>query len=671
MDLNPSPGADPGPLYTRRFWIACAIHFTGAMSFGMFLLFPLFVRALGGDELTIGLVLGAGLAVSVACRPAVGALLDRIGRRRVLFWSGVANTMSLPLFLLLDGIGPALYALAAFHLVVGGALFASYFTYVADLVPAARRVEGIAIFGIAGMAPNGIGPALGEIVIAQRGYAGLFWVATAFAALSTVLTTRAVERGPLPYHQSGTGARRDMLRLVLRGGLLPILVATLLFGAGINAAFYFVAPFTRDLGIERAAPFFAAYASATIFLRAFGRRLPDRVGAHPIAMPAFAVFACGLALLGLLPLPGVLVAAGIACGSGHGSLFPVLNGLAVTRTPPRFHGTVVSLYTAALDAGAVVGTPLCGAIAHVAGYRTMFLVMAGASLAGLALMVADRRRHAAALVLVAVALAAPARAAAWPALDSGPLADNSFLVEEAYNQEAGVVQHIVNARWGRTSRDWGLSFTQEWPVPDETHQLSFTVPYLFAGEPAAESGAGDVLLNYRWQALAEDGGRPAVAPRVSLVLPTGSARDGIGTGSAGVELLLPVSKRLGEHFSAHANAGTRIVPHALLGRGRATHLVSALGAASLIWEPWNAVNVLCELVALREEEVEDGRVVARTRVVADPGVRIGCNAPAGVQLVWGIGLPIGLSHDAEHFAVFLYFSAEHAVTAEARRQRRW
>src|SRR5207249_5078904 len=57
------PRVNPTPrLYTRTFWIACAIHFTGGMSMGMFLLLPLFIRALGGDKLTIGLVLGTGLA---------------------------------------------------------------------------------------------------------------------------------------------------------------------------------------------------------------------------------------------------------------------------------------------------------------------------------------------------------------------------------------------------------------------------------------------------------------------------------------------------------------------------------------------------------------------------------------------------------------------------------
>lgn len=50
--------------------------------------------------------------------------------------------------------------------------------------------------------------------------------------------------------------------------------------------------------------------------------------------------------------------------------------------------------------------------------------------------------------------------------------DNSFLLEEAYNQEAGVVQHIQSFMYLKKSKDWIYTFTQEWPVPKETHQLS-------------------------------------------------------------------------------------------------------------------------------------------------------------------------------------------------------
>ena len=54
----------------------------------------------------------------------------------------------------------------------------------------------------------------------------------------------------------------------------------------------------------------------------------------------------------------------------------MLNALAITRAPARLQGTVVSLHTAALDLGAVVGTPLCGFLAEWAGWRTMFGTMA-------------------------------------------------------------------------------------------------------------------------------------------------------------------------------------------------------------------------------------------------------------------------------------------------------
>ena len=153
------------------------------------------------------------------------------------------------------------------------------------------------------------------------------------------------------------------------------------------------------------------------------------------------------------------------------------------------------------------------------------------SLAGLGLMRSDRpagrARSSLPVVAALLALATLARAD-WPHLASGPLQDNSFLIEEAYNQERGVIQHILNAQYDRKTGDWFTTFTQEWPVPDEQNQLSFTVPYMW-GEA---TGVGDVLLNYRYQAFSEAGRRPAFAPRVSLILPTGSFRDELGTGSA-------------------------------------------------------------------------------------------------------------------------------------------
>lgn len=394
-DAPPADAAALPPLYTRDFWIACAVHFTGAMSLAMFVLVPLFVREVGGGEATIGLVLGVGTAASVALRPVVGLLLDRVGRRPVLLAAGLLNVLSYLPFLLVTQVGVWLYVWCTLHAVVWGALFAAYFTYAADLTPPSRRAEGIAVFGVAGMSANGIGPVLGETIIGDAGFPAFFLVASGFACVSLLLTP-LVPRRPRAVAATTTVAPvvlRDLGRAARHPGLPIVLVATVLLGVAINAAFFFVAPYTRDLGMARAGAFFASYAAMSVVIRLFGRRILDVLGPHRVSVPAFAVFALGLAGLAFLPAPGLLVLCGIACGAGHGTLFPVLNALAISRAPANLQGTVVSLHTAALDLGAVVGTPLCGIVAEVLGWRPMFVLMSVASLAGLVCMATDPRRR--------------------------------------------------------------------------------------------------------------------------------------------------------------------------------------------------------------------------------------------------------------------------------------
>ena len=113
-----------------------------------------------------------------------------------------------------------------------------------------------------------------------------------------------------------------------------------------------------------------------------------------------------------------------------------------------------------------------------------------------------------------------------PAPTAAPgIQDNSFLVEEAYNQNFGVVQHISSFTRFFDSKDWNYTFTQEWPVPgDERHQLSYTLVALHSGSfPGSGAGIGDVFLNYRYQLVGSGETRIAFAPRLSLIFPTGDS----------------------------------------------------------------------------------------------------------------------------------------------------
>ena len=143
--------------------------------------------------------------------------------------------------------------------------------------------------------------------------------------------------------------------------------------------------------------------------------------------------------------------------------------------------------------------------------------------------------------------------------------DNSFLIEEAYNQEPGVVQHIFTAHYINDSRrrGWEFSFTQEWPVFSQNHQFSYTIPsYHLVENGDRQNGLGDVLLNYRYQLLEEDETKPAFAPRFSLILPSGSRRRGTGDGVVGYELGLPFSKKVTGQLALHANFGLTYLPNA-------------------------------------------------------------------------------------------------------------
>lgn len=156
-------------------------------------------------------------------------------------------------------------------------------------------------------------------------------------------------------------------------------------------------------------------------------------------------------------------------------------------------------------------------------------------------------------LLLVLALALPARAQSTPF----EILDNSFLVEEAFNQEPGVFQNIFNVRVAEDG-GWEATMTQEWPLFTQTHQFSYTIPYASIG---GESGFGDVFINYRLQALLETASRPAFSPRVSLILASGDAARGLGGGSPGWQVNLPFSKQFGDAY-LHWNAGFTHVPAA-------------------------------------------------------------------------------------------------------------
>ena len=255
---------------------------------------------------------------------------------------------------------------------------------------------------------------------------------------------------------------------------------------------------------------------------------------------------------------------------------------------------------------------------------------------------------------------------ATPQPPSAPpgIQDNSFLIEEAYNQDRGVVQHISGFQRDERTGDFTYQFTQEWPLGGIAHQLSYTLP-LVRTERAA--GVGDIRLNYRYQLVGDGEAAVAVAPRLTAILPTGSARRERGAGALGVEAWLPASVVLSEHVVAHANAGLTLTPHARDAGGARATTRDWTGGGSVVWLARTRFNVLVEALYQRVEEVRGPGVKERQSVeTISPGIRWAYDFRSGLQFVPGLAVPLGVGPSHGERSVYAYLSFEHPFSKAAR-----
>jgi hypothetical protein len=214
------------------------------------------------------------------------------------------------------------------------------------------------------------------------------------------------------------------------------------------------------------------------------------------------------------------------------------------------------------------------------------------------------------------------------------ISDNSFLVEEAFNQEAGVFQNILVFKRA-SSREFSLEFTQEWPVGSIKHQFSYTIPVDAFKSPLEDSfefSRGVVAINYRYQMLEESPSQPAFSPRLSLL----NAHD-----RWGIQFNLPVSKQSGD-FYLHGNAG-----YTHIGSRGKPHI-----AGSLIHRTAEMLHLMLESVYTMDE-YSDGF----SSLIVSPGFRAGWNL-GEKQLVAGVAVPLGLLDLDDEKALLLYMSYE-------------
>lgn len=376
-------------LFTRPFLLVSVANFTNGMAYALFLHFSGFLAKLGASDVQIGLIYAATAVASIAIRPLLGPAMDRYGRVPVIMAGNALNIMFVLLYLTVSTLGPWVYAVRVGHGIAEAMLFSALFTYGADVIPAARRTEGIALFGVSGLLPIGVAGIIGDFVLSVAGFRELFLTAAGFAVLTLVLSFRLPERRP---ELKPGETSRGFWKIVTTPDLLPIWWMMGSFSTVLTGYFVFIRRYIDDTGYGSVGLFFSTYVAVAIGERIFFGWLPDRVGKKRVLYPSLAILTAGfLMLAGAGSWVGVAIA-GALCGAGHGFIFPILTAMMIDRAPVADRGSAMSFYTALFDIGTLIGGPALGAIIDTAGWGPMYVV-AGASLGVASVLFArwDRR----------------------------------------------------------------------------------------------------------------------------------------------------------------------------------------------------------------------------------------------------------------------------------------
>ena len=369
-------------LVSRPFLEAMLMNFLFFMSMNLFLLLPIHVQQMGGDEAHVGLVQGAYSLAGILFQPVVGLWVNRLGRGFFMRLGALLLALSAVGFLLSHSI-PLHAVLRALQGLAFSVFFVASYIHIVDLVPVDRRGWALGIFGLSGLTSTALAPLLGEAVLRQAGFRWCFVLAALLAggAFTIVLRTRGI-RPPEPGGGPGLEELREGLRELYRVHML----LGFFFGLGTGTLFTFLPTFAEQLGVKGLGLFYTAYSASAVAVRVFGGDLIDTRGRRAVIVPCMIVFAAAVCILALLAGavgPGVRVPvlpfiflAGLLGGAAHGFLYPALSALLVDVTPEARRATAVGIFSAVCLLGNAIGAVVFGYIAHGAGYTPMWIALA-------------------------------------------------------------------------------------------------------------------------------------------------------------------------------------------------------------------------------------------------------------------------------------------------------
>ena len=337
---------------------------------------------LGRSDAVVGVVAGSFAVSAIVLRPFIGRVGDRRGRRVLILAGSALAALGFAGHAVVDSVVP----LVGMRLVVGAgqaAFFVGAATLVADLAPPSRRGEAASYFSIALYLGLGLGPFIGERVLAAWGYDAV-WYLSAVGGLVALLIALPLPRG-VASSGAGVAGSRGPRSWFHPAGIGPgaVLALGIMGFIGFNT---FVPLYGEEIGLADVATVFLLYSAVVILIRGFGAQLPDRLGPAVTGTVALVASAVGLGLVAVTASAGGLYVGTAVLAVGSSLLYPALMAAAVNAVSDDERSTVVATFTMFFEIASAMGGVILGVVAATSSYDGAFLAGALFALAGLVLL---------------------------------------------------------------------------------------------------------------------------------------------------------------------------------------------------------------------------------------------------------------------------------------------
>jgi MFS family permease len=318
---------------------------------------PQFLSNLGGADYK-GFIIGLFTITAAVSRPFSGKLVDKIGRKPIIYFGITICIICALLYPLLTTIF-SFFMVRLLHGFCAGTAPTASSAILADIVPPNKRGEAMGFMGLLANIGTAISPSLGSFITNHYSLEAMFYFSCFLGFLSWLLIFFVAEtlenRQALKWYHFNIQAEDVVEPSVIQPALVMFLY-TIAFGAVLT-----ISPdISQHLQIENKGLFMAFYTFGSILVRLYAGKVSDKYGRIKILRWGLALQVIALTAMGFATNATMLFACIFLYGMSMGIASPTVLAWTIDHTNNTNRGRALATSYLAMELGIGSGAFMAG-----------------------------------------------------------------------------------------------------------------------------------------------------------------------------------------------------------------------------------------------------------------------------------------------------------------------